>query len=113
MASHAYFVNLDPQAVAYRTATVERGDIEITVNANGTLQPVKTVDVSSQLSGQVAELLVDFNDNVLKGQPIARLNSRSFAAKVDAARSAVKEAKIAAKIKQAAIESAEADLKNA
>jgi HlyD family secretion protein len=109
----AYFVHFDPQTVSYRTATVERGDLEIAVNANGTLKPVKTVDVSSQLSGQIAELLVDFNDNVRKGQPIARLDSRSFAAKVRGAKSAVEVAKIGIKRKQAAIASAEADLENA
>ena len=109
----AYFVHLDPQTVTYRTANVERGDLEITVNANGTIKPVKTVDVSSQLSGQIAELLVDFNDDVRKGQPIARLDLRSFAAKVRGAKSAVEVAQIGVKRKQAAIKSAEADLKNA
>jgi HlyD family secretion protein len=109
----AYFVHLDPQTVAYRSATVERGDLEITVNANGTIKPVKTVDVSSQLSGQIAELLVDFNDVVRKGQPIAHLDSRSFAAKVRGAKSAVEVAQFGVKRKQAAIKSAEADLKNA
>ena len=114
----AYFVNLDPQTVSYRTvsyrtATVERGDLEITVNASGTIKPVKTVDVSSQLSGQISELLVDFNDEVRKGQPIARLDSRSFAARVRGAKSAVEVAQIGVKTKQAAIKIAEADLENA
>src|SRR6478672_6191243 len=109
----AYFVHLDPQTVSYRTAAVERGDLEITVNANGTTKPVKTVDVSSQLSGQIAELLVDFNDEVREGQPIARLDSRSFAAKVRGAKSAVEVAQIGVERKQAAIKVAEADLENA
>src|SRR5262245_36958241 len=102
-----------PQAVTYRTAAVERGSLELTVSANGTIKPVKTVDVSSQLSGQVAELLVDFNDDVQEEQPIARLDSRSFAAKVRAARSALEVAKIGVKTKQAALKVAEADLQNA
>jgi HlyD family secretion protein len=114
----AYFVNLDPQTVSYRTvsyrtAPVERGDLEITVNASGTIKPVKTVDVSSQLSGQISELLVDFNDEVREGQPIARLDSRSFAARVRGAKSAVEVAQIGVKTKQAAIKVAEADLENA
>jgi HlyD family secretion protein len=109
----AHFVNLDPQTVSYRTANVERGDLEITVNANGTIKPVKTVDVSSQLSGQISELLVDFNDEVREGQPIARLDSRSFAARVRGAKSAVEVAQIGVKTKQAAIKIAEADLENA
>jgi HlyD family secretion protein len=109
----AYFVHLDPQTVSYRTAIVERGDLKITVNANGTIKPLETVDVSSQLSGQIAERLVDFNDDVRKGQPIARLDSRSFAARVRGAKSAVEVAKIGVKSKQAAIKIAEADLENA
>ena len=109
----AYFARLGPQPVSYLTASVERGDLEITVNANGTVKPVKTVDVSSQLSGQMAELLVDFNDEVREGQPIARLDSRSFAAKIRGAKSAVEVAQIGVKRKQAAIKVAEADLTNA
>ena len=109
----AHFANLDPQTVSYRTANVESGDLEITVNANGTIKPVKTVDVSSQLSGQISELLVDFNDEVRKGQPIARLDLRSFAARVRGAKSAVEVAQIGVKAKQAAIKIAEADLENA
>ena len=66
----AYFAQLGPQPVSYLTASVERGDLEITVNANGTVKPVKN-DVSSQLSGQMAELLVDFNDEVREGNDCA------------------------------------------
>jgi HlyD family secretion protein len=109
----AYFAQLAPQPVTYRTASVERGDLEITVNANGTIKPVKTVDVSSQLSGQIADLLVDFNDDVREGQAIARLDARTFAAKVRGAKSAVEVAQIGVKRKQAAIKIAEADLENA
>jgi HlyD family secretion protein len=108
-----YFAQLGPQPIRYLTASVERGDLEIAVNANGTVKPVKTVDVSSQLSGQMAELLVDFNDEVREGQPIARLDSRSFAAKVRGAKSAVEVGQIGVKRKKAAIKIAEADLTNA
>jgi HlyD family secretion protein len=46
----------------YHSATVERGDLTTTITASGTLRPLVTVDVGSQLSGQIAELLADFND---------------------------------------------------
>lgn len=49
---------------AYRTTTVERGDIRVTISATGTLTALSTVDVGSQISGQVTEVLVDFNDPV-------------------------------------------------
>jgi HlyD family secretion protein len=58
----------------YRFATVERGDLEATVSATGTLEAVTTVQVGTQVSGQVSALLVDFNDKVKKGQLLARID---------------------------------------
>ena len=55
-------------AGAYRTAPVERGDVRVVISATGTLRATTTVDVGSQVSGQVLEVLVDFNDAVSRGQ---------------------------------------------
>lgn len=62
------------EATEYRFTTVERGDVEQTVSATGTLSAVRTVSVGTQVSGQVAELLVDYNDEVKKGQLLARID---------------------------------------
>ena len=62
------------ETTAYRFTTVERGDIASTVSATGTLSAVTTVQVGTQVSGQVSELLVDFNDTVKKGQLLARID---------------------------------------
>jgi len=59
---------------AYRFATVERGNIQSTVSATGTLNAVTTVSLGTQVSGQVSELLADFNDHVKKGQLLARID---------------------------------------
>src|ERR1051326_9107300 len=59
---------------AYRFATVPRGNIQAPVPATGTLNAVTTVSVGTQVSGQVSELLVDFNDHVKKGQLLARID---------------------------------------
>jgi HlyD family secretion protein len=59
---------------SYRLGRVERGDIESTVSATGTLSAVRTVEVGTQVSGQVAALYVDFNAHVKKGQLIARID---------------------------------------
>src|SRR5450830_1150770 len=59
---------------AYRFATVETGNIRQTVSATGTLSAVKTVQVGTQVSGQVAEIHADFNDRVTKGQLLARID---------------------------------------
>ena len=60
---------------AYRLAAVKRGSIVSTVTASGTLNPVTTVIVGSQLSGQIVEILAGYNDRVSSGQILARLNS--------------------------------------
>jgi HlyD family secretion protein len=58
----------------YRTATIERADVRSTVSATGSLGAVRTVEVGTQVSGQVAAVLVDFNSHVKKGQLIARID---------------------------------------
>lgn len=61
-------------APAFRLVAVERGDIQASVSSTGTLNAVTTVNVGTQVSGQVKELLVDFNDRVKKGQLLARID---------------------------------------
>lgn len=88
-------------APSYRTALVERGDLEVSVSATGTLNPVKSVQVGTQVSGQIKELLVDFNSTVKRGQLIARIDPETFAYRVrqaqadtDAARAALARARV-------------------
>jgi HlyD family secretion protein len=59
---------------AYKTAAVTRGSLKSTVSATGTLQAVRTVQVGTQVSGQIAQIYVDFNDKVKKGQLLARID---------------------------------------
>ena len=61
---------------SYRFGEVERGDIRRTVSATGALSAVTTVSVGTQVSGQIADLYVDFNDRVKKGQILARIDPR-------------------------------------
>jgi HlyD family secretion protein len=58
----------------YRTAAVTRASIKSTVSATGALSAVRTVQVGTQVSGQIAQLYVDFNDHVKKGQLLARID---------------------------------------
>ena len=62
------------EAPSYRFATVTRGNLESTVSATGQLSAVTTVQVGTQVSGQVSAILVDFNDRVKKGQLLARID---------------------------------------
>jgi HlyD family secretion protein len=58
----------------YRFDTVALGSVQQTVSATGALSAVKTVQVGTQVSGQVAQILADFNDRVTKGQLLARID---------------------------------------
>lgn len=72
--------------ITYKTATVERGRVAARVTASGTLSPLVNVQVGSQVSGRIAELFVDFNSPVKKGQVLAKLDPQLFQAAVDHAK---------------------------
>jgi HlyD family secretion protein len=67
----------------YQTTTVTRGDLKATVTSTGTIAAVGTVQVGTQVSGTVEEVLVDYNSEVHKGQLLARLDTRVLQAAVD------------------------------
>jgi HlyD family secretion protein len=73
-------------AVVYTTAAVARGDLTVTVTATGTVEPTNQVEVSSELSGMIASVSVDFNDTVKKGQPLAMLKTDKLEANVELAK---------------------------
>ncbi|CAA9312885.1 MAG: Macrolide-specific efflux protein MacA, partial [uncultured Microvirga sp.] len=77
----------------FRLATVDRGPITASVRATGTLNPVTTVLVGSQLSGQVVEILADYNTPVKAGDVVARLYSEQIKTRRDAARADVEQAR--------------------
>lgn len=82
----AYYWRLSgDNSQAYRLAKVERGNITAAVSATGTLNPVVSVQVGTQVSGQVLEINVDYNSQVKKGQLIARINPDSFTLRVNQA----------------------------
>lgn len=70
----------------YEIDKVERKTIIETVEASGTINPVKTVSIGSQVSGMIKELYVDFNSRVKKGQLLAQIDPALFQAQVDQAR---------------------------
>src|SRR5262244_2594918 len=97
----------------YRTAPVTRGALSSAVSATGTLNAVITVQVGSQVSGQIKELLVDFNSIVKKNQVIARIDQDIFVAKVNQAKADLDSAKATVLNQEAQIERARADVENA
>jgi len=100
-------------APKYRTARVERGPLTAAVSATGNLNAVVVVQVGSQVSGQIKELLVDFNSIVKKNQVIARIDPDIFEAKVNQARADGDSSRAMVLNQEAQVERAQADVDNA
>ena len=100
-------------APKYRLGRVERGPLTAAVSSSGTLAAVITVQVGSQVSGQIKELRADFNSIVKKNQVIARLDPELFEAKVTQARADVDTASATVLNQQAAVERARAEVETA
>src|SRR5574337_1772425 len=99
--------------VEYRTARVERGNIEATISATGNPNAVVTVQVGSQVSGNIKELYADFNTKVKKGQLVARIDPEIFEAKVNQAKGNLENARAAVLNARAMLQKTEADIANA
>ena len=72
-------------AVAYSTQPVRRGDLTVSVSATGKLAPTNQVTVGSQLSGLVTRVVVDVNDRVVAGQPLALIDPEQIDDQIRAA----------------------------
>ena len=89
------------EAPKYRFGKIERGPLTATVSSTGTLNPVTSVQVGTQVSGQIKELFVDFNSPVKQGQLIARIDPetlqyrvRQAEADLEAARSSLNRSRV-------------------
>ncbi|MEX1205220.1 MAG: efflux RND transporter periplasmic adaptor subunit [Dongiaceae bacterium] len=82
-------------AASYRFAAVERADLAVFTIATGRIEAIDVVEVSSQLSGQVAELFADFNDEVEAGASLARLDDKTYEAAVAEAEARLAQAEAA------------------
>lgn len=96
----------DSSALRFRTAKVEQGRLEVLVSATGKLEPVNQVTISTEVSGTIREVRVDFNDTVKKGQVLAVLDTTKLAAQRDEAKAALALAK--AQVKEARANAVEA-----
>ena len=113
VATIAYiYAGSDSKQATFRLARVERGPVVSTVSSTGTLNAVITVQVGSQVSGQIKELSADFNSEVREGQVIALIDPENFEARVRQADAEVAVGRANVAIQQAAVERARAELEN-
>jgi HlyD family secretion protein len=100
----AYALQLRSQANAapsYVSEAAQRGSLTLTVSANGTLQPTRSVNIGSELSGTVRKVLVDVNDRVRKGQLMVELDTAKLNDQLTKSRAALSAAQ--AKVTQAVV----------
>lgn len=93
-------------APSYSTHTVGRGNLTLSVTANGTLQPLRSINIGSELSGTVLKVNVDVNDQVKKGQVLVELDTAKLGDQILRSRAAIaaanaKVAQTAATVKEA------------
>ncbi len=81
-----YFRSSGDKAPEYSTAKVSRGDVQQVVTATGGLQAVTSVDVSSQISGLIVQIGVDYNTTVKKGQILAKLDPATYESRLSSAK---------------------------
>lgn len=99
--------------ITFETMPLDRGAIQASITATGTLNPVVNVQVGSQVSGNIKELYADFNTKVKQGQLVAVIDPQIFQAQVDQAKGAAASAAAAVVTAEAQVQRARADLAGA
>lgn len=118
VAAFAFFV-LKPessnstQVFEIETASVETGEVARIVSASGAVRALTTVEVGSQVSGQIIALNADFNSEVKEGEIIARIDPQTFESRVESANADVESAQASLSVQKANIVSSEANLNQA
>ncbi|MBN1474548.1 MAG: efflux RND transporter periplasmic adaptor subunit [Syntrophaceae bacterium] len=87
------FIKHKNNTIKYNTEIVGRGDVKAIVSSTGTVNPVTTVSVGTQVSGTINQLLVDYNSEVKKGQLLATIDPSSLEAQVQQANASLLMAK--------------------
>ncbi|TAJ18920.1 MAG: efflux RND transporter periplasmic adaptor subunit [Rugosibacter sp.] len=108
-----HFFAAGGDALNFKQAKVEMGSITAAVSATGTLNPVVSVQVGSQVSGQIKEILVDFNSPVKAGQLIARLDPETYRQRVIQAQADMEAARANLAMQQADVLRVQANLADA
>ena len=86
-------LNRSAGGTVYKTQKIENGDIMESITASGTINPLSTVSVGSQASGRIAEIYVDYNSVVKKGQLLALIDQENAKATVQQREAALEIAK--------------------
>ena len=106
----AWWLSSGTSRVRYVTEPVTKGQLTVVVTATGSVQPTNKVEVSSELSGTVRKVLVDYNSKVKAGQVLAELDTDKLKATVDSSRAKLAAAKAKVDEAQVTVTEKERDL---
>jgi len=109
LAIWVFFLRGGGDAEPYRTEAVRRGEITRSVSASGTLEALVTVEVGSQISGQVTQVMVDYNDRVRRGQVMAVLDPQNQRSAVEQSQAQIASAQAGVAQAQAQVALAQAE----
>jgi HlyD family secretion protein len=109
----AYSFRKNTQQDKYETAIIDRGDIIEKITATGTINPVNSVKVGSQVSGRIIKILADYNSQVKKGQVVAQLETDIYQSKVAQADANYKMSQAQVKEAKAMMADSESNLRRA
>jgi len=112
-AGYYYWQQSTPSKLDIQTVAAKKGDVRRVVSTSGTVSALISVDIGSQLSGNISEVNVDYSTEVKKDQVLARIEPSTFETRVRQGEAAVAVAKANVALQQAAVERAEANLHKA
>src|SRR5215203_5713545 len=110
-AAVGFYIKVDVSAAPTQLTfdSVSRGDVVATVEATGTLQPVDTVEVGTQVSGTLASIGTDFNQLVKRGQVLATIDPAIFQTQIDQAEATL--IRLRAEVEKSQVQLEDAQLK--
>src|SRR6478736_5687075 len=108
-----FYARQEGNQYSYATQPVKRGDLTVLVTATGSVQPTEQVDISSELSGTVRDVNVDYNSEVKAGEVLAALDTNKLEADVKSSRAKLDSAKANVVKATADLESAQSSFQRA
>lgn len=108
-----WMVTRGEKPIQYKTAEIKKGKITASVASSGTVNPVTSIQIGSQVSGQIKEIFIDFNSEVTEGQLIAQIDPETFQYKVQQVQADVDSAKAQAMMQRAELARQKVNLANA
>lgn len=106
----SWWAGSGPTGQRYATAPVVRGDMTVQVTATGNLEPTNEVSVGSELSGLIDGVMVDVNDRVTRGQPLAQIDTDKLMDAIRRSQASLQQARASVAQAQASVEQSRAAL---